>query len=209
MGERHAPLDLSLWPRADHEDNDFGDSGKDPRKEDRPPNPLRHGTRSRRILSPSFRSQILRPKHQPENVPNRSRNFDEVWSTQAGLDTVIAETVIAKECRKWGVFTCWSTMDQPSLAGIDTRHFGIAPSTCTPWTNKKTQSCQVGMLKNHGENKKEALEWGAHQGREKTYCFGMGSPSNVSTHDHPSYGTEGSIRKRTGMSIRDTPSIYK
>ena len=66
------------------------------------------------------------------NVPNRSRNFDEVWSTQAGLDTVIAETVIAKECRKWGVFTCWSTMDQPSLAGIDTRHSGISTINLYP-----------------------------------------------------------------------------
>ena len=63
------------------------------------------------------------------NVPNRSRNFDEVWSTQAGLDTVIAETVIAKECRKWGVFTCWST---PSLAGNDTHHSGISTINLYP-----------------------------------------------------------------------------
>ena len=74
-----------------------------------------------------------------------------------------------------------------------------------PWREEKGELSCPGSLK----YKKEALEWGAHQGREKTYCFGMGSPSTVSTHDHPSYGTEGSIRKRTGMSIRDTPSIYK
>ena len=74
-----------------------------------------------------------------------------------------------------------------------------------PWREEKGELSCPGSWK----YKKEALEWGAHQGREKTYCFGMGSPSTVSTQDHPSYGTEGSIRKRTGMSIRDTPSIYK
>ena len=53
---------------------------------------------------PSFRPQIF-VEYTDANIPNRSRKFDEDWSTQAGLDTVSVATVIAQECRKWGVFT--------------------------------------------------------------------------------------------------------
>ena len=85
---------------------------------------LAPGGSCHRVFDHSFCDRNTDP-----NVPNRSRNFDEVWSTQAGLDTVIAETVIAKECRKWGVFTCWST---PSLAGNDTHHSGISTINLYP-----------------------------------------------------------------------------
>ena len=85
------------------------------------------------------------------------------------------------------------------------------------------EECPVGMKKkHHGGKKKGSMScpglfgvqvrslWMGSPSREREdLLFWMGSPSTVSTQDHPSYGTEGSIRKRTGMSIRDTPSIYK